>query len=105
MGLGEHVLGVVSEIPRLGSKVYWVGAIPIAVFWSKGKLHAMKNVCPHQEGPVGEGFLDGQGENISCPWHGHSFNIQSGASLFGDGVATIYPVRVENERLIISLPE
>src|SRR3989338_5241650 len=74
----EVLLCPANDIPRLGSKVFMVNGISIAVFRSRDKFYAIENVCAHMGGPVGEGFLDGEGKNISCPWHGHSFNIKTG---------------------------
>ena len=38
----------------------------------------MSNVCQHQNGPLGEGkIIDGC---VTCPWHGHQYLPDSGAS-------------------------
>ncbi len=43
-----------------------------------GKFFALDNTCPHHGGPLGEGFLNGN--TVTCPWHGWSFNVTTGES-------------------------
>lgn len=48
----------------------------IALFNVDGKFYAVQNNCPHRQGPLGEGMLDG--DVVTCPWHGWRFNVQTG---------------------------
>ena len=41
-----------------------------------GKAFVLKNICPHQAMPLGDGFFDG--ENVQCSFHGWKFD-NSGA--------------------------
>ncbi len=69
----------------------------VGVIRAKGTLHAFANHCPHQGGPVCDGLLIHQVEevlgpdksyqgmrfdtdtlNLVCPWHGWEFNVQTG---------------------------
>jgi nitrite reductase (NADH) small subunit len=75
----------------------------IGVIRAGGLLHAFRNVCPHQGGPVCEGLIVHKVEevlaadktyqgmrfntnelHIVCPWHGWEFNIATGRCA-GDG--------------------
>ncbi len=48
----------------------------IALMRYQNKIYAVSNVCPHQNGPLGEGkIIDGC---ITCPWHGYQFDVQTG---------------------------
>ncbi len=40
---------------------------------------ATSNTCPHAEGPLGEGTLDGH--ILTCPYHGWMFDIRDGSCL------------------------
>lgn len=76
-----------------------------------GRLHAVRNTCPHQRAPLGTGrverMVEGAGvcdyrvgarEVIRCPWHGYEFDLETGASL-ADPVrmrVRTYPVAVED---------
>jgi nitrite reductase/ring-hydroxylating ferredoxin subunit len=50
----------------------------LALFNVDGKFFATDNVCPHQGGPLGEGFLEGS--VVTCPWHGWRFDVSTGQS-------------------------
>jgi len=53
-----------------------VGNERIAVVRKNGALCAISNVCPHQNGPLGEGVVrDGY---LECPWHGYQFDPCTG---------------------------
>lgn len=76
---------------------------PIVLFALKGEYLAIADVCSHDEGPVGEGELDG--EEIICPRHGARFDLRTGKVLSFPAVKDIevYPVRVKDEYLEVGL--
>ncbi len=50
----------------------------IAVFRNGDRLSALSNVCAHQNGPLGEGFvIDGC---VTCPWHGFQYRLEDGCA-------------------------
>ncbi len=57
-------------------------------------VHAVENCCSHDDGPLGEGLLDGT--VIQCPRHGARFDVTSGAVLRMPAAAAIetYPTRI-----------
>lgn len=96
--------GEASEIPEGGSKVVRIKERSIAVFNHHGTLYAIDNTCPHQGGPLGEGYLEANGV-VSCPWHGWTFDLKSGISPIDRDVhVACYPVRVEGGQIIVELP-
>jgi nitrite reductase/ring-hydroxylating ferredoxin subunit len=64
------------------SRGYRVGRYEIAVFNIDGELHALENSCPHQGGPLADGWLEGP--YITCPWHGWCFDVRSGKMTLGE---------------------
>ena len=43
-----------------------------------GTIAVLDGVCPHEEGPLGEGIIeDGR---VVCPWHGYAFDVRTGES-------------------------
>ena len=42
----------------------------------KGELSALDNWCPHRQGPLGQGWIEG--DAVLCPWHAWAFNLQTG---------------------------
>lgn len=77
---------------------------PIAVFNVDGKYYAIGDVCTHDDGPLGDGELDGT--TIICPRHGARFDIRNGKALTLPAVVDTpwYPVRVEDGWVAVGLP-
>lgn len=69
----------VDEVPLGSAKMIRVEGRPIAIFNLNGDFYATDDICPHEGGPLSEGFIDG--ENVTCPWHGATFHILSGKTL------------------------
>src|SRR6187549_1734520 len=44
----------------------------VAVFRVAASFCATQAKCPHKQGPLSEGKLDGS--TVTCPWHGAQFN-------------------------------
>ena len=96
--------GPEGEIPEGGSKVVQVKEHAIAIFRHGGTLYAIENTCPHQGGPLGEGYLEANGV-VSCPWHGWTFDLKTGVSpLDRDVRVGSYPVSVEDGQIVVTLP-
>ncbi len=53
-----------------------IGETAYALCNVDGKIYALQGVCPHAEGPLGEGTL--QGTMVVCPWHGYEFDCRTG---------------------------
>jgi nitrite reductase/ring-hydroxylating ferredoxin subunit len=71
----------------------------IAVFLVDGKAHAFANTCPHQGNPLVEGEL--LGTTLTCAYHSWKFDLETGACLFGDEPARVYPAEVADEEIRI----
>ncbi len=90
-----------DDIPESRGVTAVVGVDKVAVYRHQGRLYAVSNVCPHQNGPLGEGrIVDGC---ITCPWHGYQFDPATGKSPppFEDQVAT-YDLRLESGRVLVA---
>jgi len=55
------------------------GGQRIALCNVDGEFHAVADTCSHDDGPLGEGALDGHA--IVCPRHGAKFDVRTGAVL------------------------
>ena len=66
----------VSDLPPGQGKLVQVDGEDVALFYLKGAYYALGAVCPHEEGPLHEGEVDG--ETIVCPWHGYDFHVKTG---------------------------
>lgn len=43
-----------------------------------GSITVLDGVCPHEEGPLGEGVIE-EGR-VVCPWHAYAFDVRTGVS-------------------------
>jgi nitrite reductase (NADH) small subunit len=97
----RHIVGIVSELPPGSVRIVEVGNPQgIGVFNVNGTYYALKNVCPHQGGPLCRGPVTGttrpveiegeapglqwdrEGEIVRCPWHRWEFEIATGRTVF-----------------------
>jgi nitrite reductase/ring-hydroxylating ferredoxin subunit len=79
-----------------------IGGTSIAVANVDGSFYATANACPHAEGPLGEGVVEGC--SVVCPYHGWRFDLRTGAcaTVPGKSVKT-YPVQVVGDAVCVQL--
>ena len=65
-----------SEVPQGRLKVFEVGDEDIALANVDGEIFAVANVCTHDDGPLGEGYLFD--DEVECPRHGARFCVRDG---------------------------
>ncbi len=84
----------VDEIPEGDRLFIEVGIRTIVIFNHGGKFYAIADVCSHDQGPVGDGEIDGY--EIICPRHGARFDIRNGKVTRLPAVEDIeaYPIQV-----------
>jgi len=107
-------VGALAEVEREGRVVGRVGGREVGVVRDpvSGKLHGIRNRCPHHGGPLclgtveervggppGRYALEGR-RVLRCPWHGWEFDLETGRGVDEPGLrAAVYPVRVEGDRV------
>ena len=92
----------VDELAPGQGKLVRVDGRDLALFNVNGASYAMDAVCPHEEGPLNEGKVDG--ETIVCPWHGYDFNIQTGESSVDPELRVmVYIVKAEGSDIFIEV--
>jgi 3-phenylpropionate/trans-cinnamate dioxygenase ferredoxin component len=90
---------LIDEIP-LGERLFIeIGNDAVVIFNIGGKYYAIDDVCSHDRGPLGEGYLDGT--QIVCPRHGARFDVTTGKVMAPPAREDIksYPVRVVGDYL------
>lgn len=93
-----------SELPN-GERLFVdIGDKPIVIFNIAGQFFAIGDVCSHDEGPLGDGTVEGN--NVVCPRHGGEFDIRSGQAVQMPAVVDIpaYPVQVRDGVIFVGLP-
>ena len=67
-----------------------------------GQFHALSNTCLHRGGPLGQGSL--QGNLVTCPWHGWTFDVTSGkVSPNQTAAVACYPVELRGEDVYVDI--
>jgi nitrite reductase/ring-hydroxylating ferredoxin subunit len=84
-----------------GRTVVEHGGHAIAVFRVEGVVHAVENTCPHEGNPLIEG--DVLGGNLTCAYHGWTFDLATGSCLVGEEAVRRYPVDVQDGLIRIGL--
>ena len=101
----EYVaVGTVDELPE-GERLFVdIDGKPVVILHIHGQYYAIADVCSHDDGPVGEGAIEGY--EIICPRHGAHFDIRTGRVLALPAFVDIpaYPVRVIDGQIEIGLP-
>jgi nitrite reductase [NAD(P)H] small subunit len=96
------ILGSVHDIPFGEGRTFAVDGDMIAVFRLRdGSVRALSAVCPHRGGPLADGQIDL--EQVVCPLHLYAWDLSTGCSLSGQSPVTVYPVRVDNDSLILEM--
>jgi len=96
-------VGSVGDIPRDGARVVKTPLGDVAVFRNLAdEVFALRDKCPHKGGPLSQGIV--YGRSVACPLHNWSIALESGLAVAPDeGCAASFPVRVEGERVYLSL--
>jgi len=89
-----------DEMPPGSRKTVVVGEHEVTLFNVGGTLYAIENTCPHQGGPLGEGWLEGT--IVTCPWHAWCFDLRTGRMTLGE-YSTIDTFDVQVEGSVVSI--
>lgn len=88
-----------SELPAANQVgEFTVDGRAICVANVGGNIAVLNGVCPHEEGPLGEGSIeDGR---VVCPWHGYSYDPKTGLSPEDSSLKVeVYESVIENGEL------
>ena len=94
-----------SELPNGERLFIEMDGKSIVIFNLAGQLFAIADLCTHDDGPLGDGDLEGY--NIVCPRHGAEFDIRTGQAVQMPAVVDIpaYPVKVLDGNIWLGLPK
>ncbi|MCY3922233.1 MAG: non-heme iron oxygenase ferredoxin subunit [Chloroflexi bacterium] len=97
-------VGILDEIEPGTARVVDVGGQSIALCRVEdGDLYAIENRCTHDDGPLGEGELDG--DRIECPRHGALFDVPTGRAVTLPAIGRVrcYAVSVDDGQVQIEV--
>ena len=91
-----------SELGEGENKVVRIEGRTLALFRVGGEIFATDNFCLHRGGPLGEGSL--KGYDVTCPWHGWSYDVRTGAfKIISALKVRTYPVKEEGGSVFVEL--
>ena len=92
-------------IPAGEARTFEIDGVRVAVARADDGLYAIQDLCSHDDGPLGDGRLDGHA--IQCPRHGAKFDVRTGAVLSMPAIMPIgtFPVREADGQIQVGMPE
>jgi 3-phenylpropionate/trans-cinnamate dioxygenase ferredoxin subunit len=93
-----------SELPNGERLFIEVEGKSIVIFNIAGQFFAIADICTHDDGPLGDGDLEGY--NIVCPRHGGEFDVRTGKAVQLPVVVDVpaYPVKVVDGMIQVGIP-
>ena len=92
----------VSDLATGQCATVTAGDKEIALFNVGGTFHAIESSCTHRGGPLGMGELEGC--IVSCPWHGWTFDVTTGASMISpDFSVQKYEVQIQGNDVLVKI--
>ncbi len=93
----------VGDIPPGRVKTVEAGDEDIALCNVNGEICAIADVCTHDDGPLGDGYL--LGEEIECPRHGARFNVRSGEVKTLPAIIPLptFEVKIEGDDILVDV--
>jgi 3-phenylpropionate/trans-cinnamate dioxygenase ferredoxin subunit len=100
-----YAVASVDDFPNGERLFVEIGDQPIVVFNIAGKLFAIGDVCSHDNGPLGDGDLEGY--EVVCPRHGAQFDVRTGQVTRMPAGTDIpaYPVRIVDGNIEVGVPK
>jgi 3-phenylpropionate/trans-cinnamate dioxygenase ferredoxin subunit len=94
----------VEDLSEGGRLFIDIDDLQIVILNIRGQFYAIADLCSHDDGPVGEGILEGY--EIICPRHGARFDVRNGQVLALPAFVDIpsYPVRIIDSQVEVGLP-
>ncbi|MFL5344609.1 MAG: Rieske (2Fe-2S) protein [Hyalangium sp.] len=90
-----------SDLDARGRTVVQVDGARVAIVRVEGELFAFQDTCPHREGSLSEGDLEGY--VMHCPLHAWPFDVRSGLCPVIRGARIrVYPLRVVGEEIQVA---
>ncbi len=94
-----------SDIPDPGKQVFEVGDLFLLLTHVGGRFYAISDRCTHDDGPLGEGVLEGFA--IVCPRHGAKFDVRDGRVLAmpATHATPAYEVKVDGDDVFVKVED
>ncbi len=92
----------VADVPPGAAHTVILQGRELALFHVEGEFYCIDNYCPHNGGPLADGYVNG--DVVMCPWHAWEFNVRTGQLVHSPRVCvTTYPCRVEAGEVLVDI--
>lgn len=96
------VIASLADVPPQGRKLCEAAGKRLAIFRDGDEIVVIDNHCPHRGGSIGAGPLSAR--ELTCPWHGLKFNLQSGVCVEPASLCLVrWPVQVIGDEIQIDI--
>lgn len=90
-----------AEVGERQKLVVTVGSARLVLIRVEGRVYAVDDRCPHRDGELGQGELDGF--HLFCPLHAWVFDVRDGRGFFPKGAEiACYAVEESNGRIRVA---
>jgi nitrite reductase/ring-hydroxylating ferredoxin subunit len=90
-----------AELAARGRLRVEMDGLDILLVAASGAVYACGNVCAHQHMPMLHAGAF-HGHSVSCPMHGWTYDVRTGACEGGEGKIPTYPVLVSGDDVFIA---
>jgi nitrite reductase/ring-hydroxylating ferredoxin subunit len=110
-------VAAMDELVEAKPKIVTVAGREIGIVRWRDEVFALRNICPHQFGPVCGGYampmltsdmagtidVDEDRLVVVCPWHNWEFDARTGHAAWADAPYKLktYPVKLESGRVYV----
>jgi 3-phenylpropionate/trans-cinnamate dioxygenase ferredoxin subunit len=98
-------LGAAADVAPGTMLMAWVdGTEPVLLVNSEGAIRALQGICSHEYFELDKGFLTGP--SVTCALHLSRFDLATGEALDppADEPLAVYPVTIEDGRILVDWP-
>jgi anthranilate 1,2-dioxygenase ferredoxin subunit len=93
-----HAVATVADLQARKKKAVDVDGTPVALFYLKGKVYALNDICIHEQRNLSKGsILFGK---IICPGHQWKFDPATGEPEDQEGCQPTYPVQIDEAGVV-----
>ena len=84
-----------ADVAEGSMRTFLVDGFPLLLARVGGRIHAVEDRCTHDDGPLGQGALEGC--EVICPRHGARFDVRDGRVTRMPAVQPVPSVPVREE--------
>lgn len=94
----------IDDIPEGRGVSRFLAETPVGILRSGNAIHAFFGLCPHANGPIGRGWIEG--DELVCPLHRWRFRLDDGAgTTVPECSLAKYPVEVRDGEVWVLMPQ